>query len=110
MGEKIFVRGEKGKHMYVVIDGRISVSMHNQEGTVFIQNLTRGSIVGEVGLYHGERTADVYAASPVRLLEITRDDLENIQRRHPKIAAQLYANLNKVFAGRVANLATRIQA
>lgn len=109
-GDKIFRIGERGNHMYVVIDGAIAVSLSNQDGTQFFQNLGRGDIIGEVALYHGERTADVYASSKVRLLQITKADLENIQRRHPKIAAQLYANLNEVFAGRVASLTTHIRA
>ena len=43
----------------------------------------------------------------MRLLEITLADFENIQRRHPRIGAQLYANLNKVLANRMAALTSR---
>ncbi|HQQ63671.1 MAG TPA: efflux RND transporter permease subunit [Pseudomonadales bacterium] len=109
-GDKIFVRGEKGEHMYVVIEGNLVVTLSNHDGAVLTREIGRGSIVGEVALYYGERTADVHARDHVRLLEITKHDLEQIQRRHPKIAAQLYANLNSVFASRVANLTTHIQA
>jgi len=106
--QQIFAIGDKGNHMYVVIDGVINVTLKNGDGTIFIDKLERGAIIGEVALYHGERTANVFAASNVRLLEITKQDLEAIQLRHPKIAAQLYANLNEVFAGRMANLTHRI--
>ncbi len=109
-GEQIFQIGDRGNHLYVVIEGQISVSLSREDGTVFLEKMGRGNIIGEVALYHGERTANVFANTDVRLLEITRDDLESIQKRHPKIAAQLYANLNEVFAGRMANLTSRIQA
>jgi predicted RND superfamily exporter protein len=110
-GEQVFVTGDVGSHMYVVIEGKLGVTINtNEEDSVFIDTLGRGDIVGEVALYHGERTANVRAMSNVRLLEITKQDLEDIQKRHPKIAAILYSNLNEVFAGRVANLATHIHA
>jgi predicted RND superfamily exporter protein len=109
-GDKIFARGDKGEHMYVVIEGNLVVTLNNNDGAVLTREMGRGSIVGEVALYFGERTADVHAIDHVRLLEITKHDLEQIQQRHPKIAAQLYANLNSVFASRVANLTTHIQA
>jgi hypothetical protein len=107
-GDQIFEVGEKGNNMFAVIDGELQVSLPGDKAPVVLAELGRGSIIGEVAIYHGERTANVHALSEVRLLEITRQDLENIQKRYPKIAAVLYANLNEVFANRVADLTGRL--
>ncbi len=108
-GDKVFHAGDFGENMFVVIDGELTVSINGENGTVHhIKDIKRGDIIGEVALYHGARTANVTANTDVRLLEITKADLKSIQKQHPKIAAQLYANLNEVFAERFSKLTTRV--
>jgi len=93
--------------MYVVIDREFKATLYSEDGESLLSTHSRGDIVGEVALFHGRRTADVTAKTDVRLLEITMTDFENIQRRHLRIGAQLYANLNKVLANRIAALTSR---
>ena len=106
-GSQVLKNGAEGDEMYVVIDGELKASIYRGDKEVFLRSHTRGDVVGEVALFHGTRTADVMATTDVRLLRITQRDFENIQRRHPRIGAQLYANLNKVLADRLAELTTR---
>ena len=105
-GTQVFKNGADGDAMYVVIDGELRASVRRGNKEVFLRSHTRGDVVGEVALSYGTRTADVMATTDVRLLRITQRDFENIQRRHPRIGAQLYANLNKVLADRLAELTT----
>lgn len=109
-GDTIFKIGDKGNNMFVVIDGVLRVSLDGDNGPIHLKDIRRGDIIGEVALYHGARTANVTADTDVELLEITKSDLEIIQRRNPKIAAQLYANLNKIFANRFADVTARLPA
>jgi CRP-like cAMP-binding protein len=95
--------------MYVVIEGRLAASLTTESGMVHFGTLERGDAVGEVGLFHGARTADVTAESDVRLLHLTRESLERIRRRYPRIAAVLYANLSEILAGRVASTTARVR-
>lgn len=108
-GTLIFRAGDTGDNMYVVIDGQLSVTLDGENAKVIhLKDISRGDLIGEVALYHGARTANVTATTDVRLLEITKADLQGIQKARPKIAAQLYANLNKIFADRFANLTARV--
>jgi CRP-like cAMP-binding protein len=106
-GYQVLKHGDKGQKMYVVIDGELKASVYRGDREVLLRTCSRGDVIGEVALFHGTRTADVTATSDVRLLRITQKDFESIQRRHPRIGAQLYANLNKVLAERMAELTTR---
>jgi hypothetical protein len=78
-GRRIFSAGESGSEMYVVIEGELGVSVVTDSGTVRFGTFTRGDVIGEVGLFHGERTADVAAESDVRLLRLTRENLDQIR-------------------------------
>ncbi len=109
-GHAITKSGEVGREMYVVIDGELKATVHRGDREVLLRKHTRGDVIGEVALFLGTRTADVTALSDVRLLRIDQRDFENIQRRHPRIGAQLYANLNKVLADRMASLTPRTDA
>ncbi|MBW1881999.1 MAG: MMPL family transporter [Deltaproteobacteria bacterium] len=106
-GYQVLKHGAEGHMMYVVIDGELKASVYRGDREVLLRTHSRGDVVGEVALFHGTRTADVTATTDVRLLRITQNDFESIQRRHPRIGAQLYANLNKVLADRMAELTTR---
>jgi CRP-like cAMP-binding protein len=68
----------------------------------------RGDVVGEVALFAARRTADVDALSDVRLLGFGDDDLERVRRRHPRIAATVFLNLNRIQAERLSRNTQRL--
>lgn len=102
-GHVLFRDGDDGDEMFVVIDGVLNASAPGREGIVDFGDFTRGAVIGEVALYHGKRTADVRAKTPVRLLRLTRRDLERLRHRYPRIGAQIQANLSQILADRVAS-------
>ena len=53
--------------------------------------------------FYGKRTADVDTITDVRLLRITRETLERLRRRYPRIGGQVLLNLSEILAGRVAS-------
>jgi CRP-like cAMP-binding protein len=65
--------------------------------------------MGEVGLYHGVRTADVNAIGDVRALCFTRANLERLRRRYPRIGGRILWNLSEVLAQRVANTTAKVE-
>jgi CRP-like cAMP-binding protein len=95
--------------MYVVIDGKLAASVVRDGGRVPFPNMERGAVVGEVALFHGKRTADVEALTDVRLLRLTDWDLERIRRRYPRTGAQLYRNLSRILADRVASTTAKVR-
>jgi CRP-like cAMP-binding protein len=66
--------------------------------------------VGEVGLYHGKRTADVEALTDVRFLRLDASNLERLRKRYPRIGAQVMWNLSGIMADRLANATDRENA
>jgi hydrophobe/amphiphile efflux-3 (HAE3) family protein len=108
-GHQLFSAGDSGNDMYVIIEGKLAPSVVGDDGVpVRFGTLTRGDSVGEVGLFHGFRTANVVAESDVRLLRLTRASLERIRRRYPRIAARLYSNLSDILADRVATTTAQV--
>ncbi|MBW2667520.1 MAG: MMPL family transporter [Deltaproteobacteria bacterium] len=108
-GHRLFSAGDRGDDMYVIIEGQLAPSVVGDDGgTVRFGTLSRGDSVGEVGLFHGYRTADVVAETDVRLLRFTRESLERIRRRYPRTAARLYSNLSDILADRVATTTAQV--
>ncbi len=107
-GVLLFKTGEPGDTMYVVINGRLRASVLNEERRVQLRTLERGDVIGEVALFSGARSADVETLSDVRLLQINGADLDRLERRYPRIALRVQANLSEVLADRLVSLTKRV--
>jgi CRP-like cAMP-binding protein len=94
-----------------MIDGELKISLRTSDGrSVEFARARRGDVVGEVGLYHGKRTADVEAATDVRYLRFDAENLERLGKRYPRIGARVLWNLSQVMADRLANATDREKA
>ncbi|MGI9590210.1 MAG: MMPL family transporter [Myxococcota bacterium] len=107
-GYKLFRTGDAGDDMFVIIHGQLAVTVPVKEGSARIP-LLRGEMVGEIGFFHGRRTADVETASECTLLRLTHSNLSRLQRRYPRVGAQIYRNLNHVLADRMARSTERMR-
>jgi uncharacterized protein len=108
-GERLFGEGDHGNKMFVVIDGELVASTSRGGERVEFSRMRRGDVVGEVALFSEGRTADVDVARDARLLRFGEADLARLGRRHPRIAAQVYRNLNRVLASRVVRTAQALR-
>jgi predicted RND superfamily exporter protein/CRP-like cAMP-binding protein len=110
-GTSVFRAGTAGDSLCVVIDGELKISLETTDGsTVEFENAGRGDVLGEVGLYHGMRTANVDALTDVRFLRLDTSNLERLRKRYPRIGAQVLWNLSAVMANRLANATERENA
>jgi predicted RND superfamily exporter protein len=100
-GTRIITEGEKGKEMYVVIDGRLRTSVAGEKGRIEIATHARGDVVGEAGLFYETRTADVDTLEDSRLLCLSQENLDRLSRRYPFIATKVFRNLNRILATRL---------
>ena len=107
-GERLFTVGDEGNEMYIVIDGKLQVFLDTDDGRVDFSELTRGDVLGEVGLYHNLRSANVDVTEDTRLLRITPNSLDRLKKRYPRIAAQIFSNLNEVLVSRLVKASNRI--
>jgi CRP-like cAMP-binding protein len=108
-GERLIRAGEAQNSLYVVIEGKLSSSVQQESGRVFLNSHSRGDVIGEVGLLRGLRSADVDCESDVRLLRFDAPILDRLRRRYPRIAAQFFLNLSLVLADRLVRATDRMR-
>jgi small-conductance mechanosensitive channel/CRP-like cAMP-binding protein len=90
-GETLFKQGEAGENCYIVVKGKLKVSIAGEEGipAVEIEIGPRG-LVGEMSLLTGfPRTATVTAAGETELLEVNRGAFTRLLGLRPEIPEKL---------------------
>ena len=69
-GEPLITQGEAGQELFLILDGIVDVEVDGEE----VAELGPGALIGELALLEGgERTASVYATTPVRAVVVPRD-------------------------------------
>jgi CRP/FNR family cyclic AMP-dependent transcriptional regulator len=77
-GEVIFEEGSVGKHMYVVVSGRVDIRMKAGDGDAVVATLGKGDLFGEMALVDSlPRSASAVAAG---------DDTSAVEIDHAQFA------------------------
>jgi hypothetical protein len=108
-GQRLIQSGAKSDGMYVVIEGQLQSNLEREGKVVPLNRHGRGDVLGEVGLFRGERTANVDCESDVRALRFDQENLARLQRRYPRTASKLLRNLSEVLADRLAAATARVR-
>jgi CRP-like cAMP-binding protein len=88
-GAVIVRQGDLGASMFVLVDGKVTVSVHLRAGEERVATLGAGNIVGEMSLLTGaRRSATVTATRPVSALEIAKPALEELLTGSPGLIAR----------------------
>src|SRR5262249_15385797 len=93
-GEILFRAGDAGDALYIVEHGKVNVMAHaaDESGDCNVERhklaeLGGGQAFGEMALLSGEpRTATIQAAEPTELLEIAREDFEQLVAKDHELA------------------------
>ena len=86
-GEVIMRQNDLGSSMFVLVDGKVTVSVHEPGGDRVAAMLGPGEVVGEMSLITGDRrSATVKAKGRVTALEISKAALEPILAAEPRLA------------------------
>jgi len=84
LGAVIARQGDFAYHLFVVREGTAAVTIDGE----LVTSLGPGSTFGEIGVIeHSRRTANVVAASPMRLLTMTMWDFNELAADLPEFAA-----------------------
>lgn len=84
LGTVLARQGDFAYHLFVVREGTAAVTIDGE----LVSSLGTGSTFGEIGiLERGRRTANVVAASPMRLLTMTMWDFNELAEELPEFAA-----------------------
>lgn len=86
-GQVIFARGDEGKDVYLVSDGRVRLSVLTAEGReLSFAHAEKGSLFGEIAMIDGGlRTADATAASKVTAHSLSRAAFKRVIEAHPSV-------------------------
>ena len=105
-GNTVFNQGDKGKDIYILKTGAVTVKV---DGQIMGLINTPGTIIGEMAYFLGnDRTATVEAIEDSEFSVITGDHLQETLLKHPEIAIDLL----KILLERLANttkFATRLE-
>jgi len=106
-GSFVISQNDKGSVMYLLVAGRVKVSLASPEGKELALNyLEAPSHFGEMSLVDAEpRSADVIAVSDVEVLCLDARDLSAAIQVQPKLALTLIATLSR----RVRSLIGRLE-
>jgi len=106
-GDRVFAQDEPGGSVYAVVDGQLVASVRPGGRRLVVGEYGRGDVVGEVGLFHGRRPADLDARTDVTLLRLTEGSLDGLARRSPRTATVVYRNLVALAAERWSEVRAR---
>jgi CRP-like cAMP-binding protein len=101
-GEVVFRQGDPGVGFFVVLGGRVSVSLDGKE----VAQLPAGGFFGEMSLLDDcPRSATVTAVHDTHCLEVKRADFLRELRSQPDVALEMLAILSK----RIRDLDARVR-
>ncbi len=107
-GDRIITAGEEGREICIIVEGTVAARVTRDEGDVTLREMHPGSVMGEVALFTGKRTAHIDAVDNVRVLWLNQESLERIESRYPKIASRIFWNLTGTVAERLADVTERL--
>lgn len=90
-GQSIFIKGDEGNSMMIVLTGRVLISAMSDDGKEITLNyIEPGGLLGEIALLDGKpRSADASAVGNCMLLCIQRAEFIPFLRQNSDVAIQL---------------------
>ena len=97
-GQRIIGAGEPANSLFFLQSGMVSVKLPSG---VRLASLGPGMEFGEMAILENRRSADVWADTQVKCLELPLDAFADYRRLHPQIALQVMRNLSVLLARRL---------
>ena len=89
-GAFLIEQGEKGRDLFVLLEGRVSVTKTMGAAPRQVNELGPESLLGEIALLRdGTRTASVVALMSTRVFRLVNEDLGYVLENNPALAAHL---------------------
>jgi len=98
-GEVLMRQNDLGSSMFVLVDGKVTVSVHEPGGDRVVATLGPAEVVGEMAVITGDRrSATVKAKGRVVALEVTKSALEPILAAQPRLAERFATVVEQRYA------------
>ena len=93
-GAILFREGDRGDSAYLILEGKVDVSVGSPNGDVVVAHLGANNIVGEMALLcEMPRTATITAAEPLDTLKIKKDQFFQLMRDLPQMTLEIMREL-----------------
>jgi CRP/FNR family cyclic AMP-dependent transcriptional regulator len=94
-GETLFRRGDEGNALYLILQGRIKISLSRQMDAVTLAVLGQGEFLGEMALLDGlPRSADAIAMENSSLYALNRNDFLSFIVHNEKAVRAVLSSLS----------------
>ncbi|HSA71656.1 MAG TPA: cyclic nucleotide-binding domain-containing protein [Burkholderiales bacterium] len=104
-GQVMFTAGDMGDAAYIVIEGKVEISVPSSSGPIVVNMVGRNEIIGEIAIFGDvPRTATAKAVTRLETLRISKELFTKIIRENPDAALELI----RVLAGRLANTTAQL--
>ena len=108
-GESIFVQGEPGLGMYIIVRGVVSIQSE-PSGRELVE-LTDGDFFGEIALLNEViRTATARAKTDCTLLSLFQPDLLSLLNRNPRLGVKVLLSLARLVGLRLVEVSDEVEA
>jgi sulfate permease, SulP family len=111
-GHVLIREGDRPEDLSLLEEGLLTAQMGDGDGSeVRLRTMGPGTVVGEIGMYTGGlRTASIVAEEQSRLLRLSRQRLEAMERDDPALAAALHRMFARSLAARLTDTLRTIDA
>ena len=105
IGQVMFNAGDAADAAYIIIEGKVEISVPTPSGPIIVNTLGKNELLGEIAIF-GEvpRTATAKATAKLETLKISKDMFIKVIRENPDAAVELI----KILAGRLANTTSQL--
>lgn len=101
--EALFHEGDNGDFLAIVIEGRIEITKHTENGTsVSIDSLTHGATLGEMALIdHETRSASAIAYEPSTIFVLSRTSFDSLIEQSPRCGVKLIRKIATILCANI---------
>ena len=110
-GELVVKEGDPGDTMFIIVEGKVKVMLRRGKKEIILATLKKGNFFGEMSMLGGSpRSATVKAITDLKLLKITREDIERLSETNPKLLSEFAMGLFTELCQRISETNTSLES
>ena len=95
-GESIFIKGDVGAELYVVLEGEVRIHLDHDGHEVTLARHGPSKVVGEMSVFDDQpRSASAQAVENTTVRVLRRDRMQAIVHEHPEVLLEFVKNLSQ---------------